>query len=245
MTTSKDHYDNLLGNFYTWTRGSFRVQEEESESFFRQHQLLPSGPEQHAIDLGCGAGAQSIALAALGYRVTAVDQCESLLAQLVDNLSEGHAVNAVENDLIAYFEDASDPASLIVCMGDTLTHLPDYSTVVRLFEECHRLLRPGGRIALTYRDLSTALEGVDRIIPGRADDQRIITCFLEYKDERVIVHDLVHERRGEEWVLHKSSYPKLRLSEKAVYDALETAGLTLVFGGVEAGMSVVIAQKVP
>lgn len=43
-----------------------------------------------------------------------------------------------------------------------------------------RALAPGGMLLLTYRDLSNALHGVDRAIPVRSTDDRIMLCFLDF-----------------------------------------------------------------
>ena len=57
------------------------------------------------------------------------------------------------------------------------------------------------------------LTGTARFLPVRADDQRILTCFLEYGPSHVTVHDLLHEREaGGAWRLQTSAYRKLRLS---------------------------------
>lgn len=54
-----------------------------------------------------------------------------------------------------------------------------------------------------------------------------MTCFLEYEADRVIVHDLIHLCKPEGWELRESSYPKLRLSARAVTAALAAAGLAI------------------
>ncbi len=80
-------------------------------------------------------------------------------------------------------------------MGDTLTHLPSLDAVEQLFDQVAEALAPGGIFVATFRDYSGPVRrGVDRIIPVRQDDQRMLTCVLEYTDTAVVVHDLVHER---------------------------------------------------
>jgi hypothetical protein len=59
----------------------------------------------------------------------------------------------------------------------------------------------------------------------RSDTHRILTCFLEAADDRITVHDLIHERDGAQWALKVSSYPKLRLAPSEVARALQRHGL--------------------
>ena len=78
-------------------------------------------------------------------------------------------------------------------MGDTLTHLASKGEVGALFREVFDGLRPGGMFIITYRDLTKELHGTDRFIPIRSDDNKIMTCFLEFENaESVVVHDLVY-----------------------------------------------------
>jgi hypothetical protein len=97
---------------------------------------------------------------------------------------------------------------------------------------------------VTYRDLSTELEGVDRFIPVRGTADKIMTCFLEYHPGTVQVHDLVHTRAEDgTWRLAKSCYPKLRLAIDAVRRELAQAGLHVYAAEQVRGMSILAAQK--
>ena len=82
---------------------------------------------------------------------------------------------------------------------------------------------------ITYRDLTTELHGTDRFIPVRSDDNKIMTCFLEFESaESVVVHDLVYTRQDKGWSLNKSSYRKLRLGIDWMRQELSKAGFTAV-----------------
>jgi len=91
-------------------------------------------------------------------------------------------------------------------------------------------LKPGATFVITYRDLaSVELFGLDRFIPVRSDDHRVMTCFLEYETaETVVVHDLINLRDDNgNWQLHKSCYRKLRLSATWVVAELLASGLSV------------------
>ena len=166
---------------------------------FAQHGLSPSAPNALALDLGCGAGAQSIALAELGFRVVAIDQCQDLIDELRRYDSEA-VVETFTANLTDFDTVIDPPANVIVCMGDTLTHLDSPQVVDDLIHRIYTSLEPGGHFVLGYRDLSEARIGTDRFIPIRADDGRIFTCVLEYADTHVQVTDLVYLRNESEAV---------------------------------------------
>lgn len=252
MTTSAEvHYERLLAAHYTWmTGGDLHAAAEEQTALLRELGVSPGpGPAPaRAVDLGCGPGAQTLALAALGFfHITAVDTNQTLLDELAlaaagtcgtdapdtpDALgSAAPAIRPVRADLRGALPRFTSPGgvSTIVCMGDTLTHLPAKDDVPALLADAARALAPGGRLVVTYRDLTRPLEGTARFLPVRSDAERILTCFLEYRDaDTVEVHDLLHVRTPEGWTLHTGSYPKLRIGTDWLADRCRDAGLEVV-----------------
>ncbi len=74
MATVGEHYSSHLAKHCCWLFGDFDAKVERERQFFVSNGLSPRASAV-AIDLGAGPGFQSIALADLGYRVTAVDLC--------------------------------------------------------------------------------------------------------------------------------------------------------------------------
>jgi len=238
MGSVAEHYRNLLAENYTWMFGV-----PFDEKVAEQKALLAgvlAGPGL-AVDLGSGPGFQSIALADLGFSpVLAIDTSEELLQEL-----EAHrGTRPIETQVgdISEFAD-SRQAAVVVCMGDTLTHLPSKDAVRAMFGAVAKRLVSGGKFVLTYRDLTATLAGTERFIPVRSDADRIMTCFLEYEGaDFVQVTDLLHVRGEGEWLLQKSSYRKLRLSRGWVKQALTEAGFTAQTDGQAGRMSMVVAS---
>ncbi|MGH9069903.1 MAG: class I SAM-dependent methyltransferase [Acidimicrobiales bacterium] len=88
-----------------------------------------------AVDLGCGSGAQTLALADLGFDpVVAVDTDPTLLAELGFHCADRPAVRAVETDALSSIDGLrSGSVAAVVCMGDTLLHLPSSEAVNEMF----------------------------------------------------------------------------------------------------------------
>lgn len=128
-------------------------------------------------------------------------------------------------------------------MGDTLTHLPDAETVLQLIKAVSEALQVGGRFVTTFRDYSNELSGEQRFIPVRSDEDRILTCFLEYADSHVTVHDMLHERDPSGWQLRVSTYKKLRLALEWVCAALESRGFEVRREPGMAGMVRLVATR--
>ncbi len=241
MVSVASHYDNLLAEHYTWMLGDFDARCAATRQFFERHDLRGPGL---AIDLGAGSGLQTLALAQQGYRVLALDSNARLLGELTQRTA-GLPVTAVCADLLMFAEHCQQPPDLLTCMGDTLTHLESAEHARQLIADAFAALRPGGALVLGFRDLSQELTGTDRIVPVRATQDRIMTCFLEYLPDRVMVHDVVQVRAGPEhdWTMNKSCYAKLRLAAAQVEQWLTDAGFALSHAARHAGLTELMARK--
>lgn len=260
--TANEHYEALLAKHYAWMCGAHSERVAQQRALFERLGIAPDAssvmPEQQrasapldfvalgyaALDLGCGTGFQSLALAELGFNVIAIDANADLLQEL-----EQHRgvlkIRAVRHDLcdVARCPGLPPQSALAVCMGDTLTHLPSHEAVAAFFADVARLLAPGAKFVVGYRDMSAELRGLDRFLPVRSDSDRAMTCFLEYEERAVLVHDLIYTREGAGWKLHKSAYRKLRLPLDSVLDGLRGAGFTIRSQETAMGMSTVVAER--
>ncbi|MDH5344947.1 MAG: class I SAM-dependent methyltransferase [Gammaproteobacteria bacterium] len=242
MKSVRDHYDEFLGPVYSWILGDFETARRRNEAFFATLDLAP-GPGAVAVDLGCGPGCQALPLAALGYDVLAIDFCSDLIDELVSRAGE-LPVRAVCDDLAVFRKYLEPDADLIVCMGDTLVHLPDEMTVFGVLDDVCEALKPGGRFIYAIRDYTSYVPaGADRFVPVRASDERIFTCFLDYRDDVVHVHDILHSKAGGAWEMTVSDYLKLRLDRAAVDARLMAGGLGIRARMLADGMIVGIADK--
>ncbi|HBV96335.1 MAG TPA: class I SAM-dependent methyltransferase [Desulfotomaculum sp.] len=192
---------------------------------------------------GCGSGFQSVALAELGFSVLAIDLSPLLLREL-EGRRGNRSINTVQDDLLNFNQYVShESPEVIVCMGDTLTHLDSIKAVDTLLQLAGNNLQGGGRFVIGYRDMSRELVGPDRIIPVHSDENKIMTAFLEYFPGYVVVNDFIYTRTGGGWDLRKGSYRKLRIDAGWVKDRIAALGMVIEYAGEDKGFSVIIAAK--
>jgi SAM-dependent methyltransferase len=196
-----------------------------------------------AVDLGAGLGLHALPLARQGFKVTAIDSCEVLLHELRSRAGALPIV-AINQDLLKFRSCIEERPAVILCMGDTLTHLPAMTAVESLLQSVADSLLPAGVFAATFRDYATKkLEGDARFIAVRADENRILTCFLEYGEAHVTVHDLLNSKEEGRWRQTVSSYPKLRLAPEWVAAKLNELGFHVRRDPTPGGMVRIVAAR--
>ena len=241
MSSVSDHYSRLLAPVYAWMSGSVEAALDAGNAELADLNLpLPAGTL--VVDLGAGFGMHAVPLARGGVRVLAIDSSTELLKEL-DRLASGLPVESVADDLLSFRSHTREQVAAVFCMGDTLTHLPEHTHVDFLVQEVHEALAAGGHFVLSFRDYSKPLEGDARFIAVHSDERRILTFFLEYGEDTVVVHDILHERAGDVWETRVSSYRKLRLAPERVIASLETIGFETRREPGPRGMIRVIGKK--
>jgi len=238
----REHYDHVLGEHYSRMFGDFEAKVAEQRALLQRLGVGPADRAATVLDLGCGSGFQSIALARLGFRVIAIDVSQRLLAEL-RRRANGLSVGTIAGDICDVASLVSDEVELAVCMGDTLSHLESVADLTRVFEGVAQRLVRGGRLVLTFRDLSGELRDLDRAIPVYAGDDLVMTCFLEYEPATVKVHDLIWAREESGWRFRKGVYRKLRLAHAAVTKYLEQVGFVVERHEAPAGMVALVGNR--
>ncbi|WKN40516.1 class I SAM-dependent methyltransferase [Tunicatimonas pelagia] len=238
---AKEHYENHLASFYSWMIGNFDQKRADLEKFIIENEIYPTSTKV-AIDLGAGTGVQAIALSNLGFNVTAVDFNQQLLSELTSN-DESNAINTVQADVRDVKDFESLQPELIVCCGDTITHLPDKPAVEKLLLDCESILTKNGKLILSFRDYSAELTDQQRFISVKSDENQILTCILEYTPDKVKVTDLLYEKENETWNQKVSTYEKVRLSAQDIVNMIEQTGMKVIFNRPVDRMQTIIANK--
>lgn len=238
----KEHYKQHLSKFYSWMFGDFDAMIDRQTQLFTKHDIKPTSTKV-AIDLGSGSGFQSIALRKLGYEVHAIDTSQELLDELTHKDPQ---VNVSCHDIRDLSVISHLFPELIVCMGDTLTHLESKEDVLTMIQHAYQQLLPQqGQLILTYRDLSHPKEDLDRFILVKQDAQRILTCVLEDDGENHMkIIDLLHEYDliTSQWKLHKSYYRKIKLSVEWLIENLKNIGFEVESCPLPSGLEVLIGR---
>ncbi len=95
------------------------------------------------LDVGCGAGLLSEAMAQAGAHVTAIDLAPNLLkVARLHGLETGIKVDYRETSVEALAAEMPAEFDAVTCM-EMLEHVPDPASII---QACARLLKPGGKL---------------------------------------------------------------------------------------------------
>lgn len=225
MATVEAHYRDHLAPVYAWMAGGMDAAWGAGAAELDELALAPR-PGDLALDLGAGFGMHAVPLARRGVSVLALDSSGQLLDAL-ERSAAGLPLQTVRDDLLNFPRHLPQSPRFILCMGDTITHLPSAASLERLAVMAASEIAPGGVFVISFRDYSQALVGDKRFIPVRSDNDRILTCFLEYEPDVVSVHDMLYQRTGDAWEMTVSSYQKLRVRPDPLIEHLRSLGFSV------------------
>ena len=109
--------------------------------------LLRMKPGEEVLDLACGFGRHSLALAASGYSVTGVDLDPGMISEATDRARE---MNIEARFLAGDMREFLEPGRFhhIIIMYNSFGYFEDAGDDAEVIANCYENLRPGGRLLL-------------------------------------------------------------------------------------------------
>ena len=171
-------YDAVADDYHLWYRDWDAELEREGlhlRRYFREHGV------RTVLDASCGPGTQSVALARLGFDVTAADPSAGLLArarQLSAEQGVGDRISFVQSDFRNLLHNVSGPFDAVMTKGNAIPHLLRDDEIEEAMLTFCELLRPGGLLLIGMMDFEPLLEDRPRLLPGQIHDgpeEQVIT----------------------------------------------------------------------
>jgi len=235
-----NHYKNFLSKIYSWSLGDKSELFQKNAAWLMQNGIT----EGTLLDLGAGFGPYSIPAAEIGLKVTAVDFATDLLLEL-RKFDTDSKVKTVESDLITFLRHHCADYDYVLCLGDTLSHLPSVEMVKDLFQSLVDQVSENGRLFLSWNDYQTLpLQNANRFILVRQDEQQHLTSVLEdVNDQFIRVTDILHSKKNDLYQVSGGSYPKLKLTPQVVTELLHQADFDVIKTNLTGRLVEIIASK--
>lgn len=176
-----DFYDAVAKDYH-WLYRNWDAELEREGLNLRRY--LRNHGVQTVLDASCGIGTQAVALARLGYRVTAVDPSLGLLERARHHAGQYQVADRVtflQTDFLSLHHHLSGPYDAVVTKGNSLPHLLYDEQIEEALLIFYELLRPGGMLLIGMQDFDMLLDDRPRFWPGQIHDE---------PDEQIITFDI-------------------------------------------------------
>ncbi|HTX17900.1 MAG TPA: class I SAM-dependent methyltransferase [Bacteroidota bacterium] len=183
VKTPAEFYDNLSASYDAMTNYDKR--------FVRERPFFAMLVEQHkirtAIDAGCGTGFHSILLGQLGVSVTAADVSTRMLKRAEENaLIAELKIDLVESSIQDLPDRVHRTYDAVVCLGNTLPHIPTQTDLARSLKSFFALLNPGGVLLLQQLNFDRILAKKERLQSLTESGGRTYIRFYEFQRSAVV-----------------------------------------------------------
>jgi SAM-dependent methyltransferase len=141
-----------------------------------------------ALDLACGAGLYSVALAGAGMDVTGVDISPGMLSLAQRRARDDDvSITLLEAPMEDLPPEIAGPFDLAVCMGNSVPHLLSNEDLASFFRGVAGRLVPGGLLAVHLLNYTRILADRERVVGvTRSDDrERQYVRFYDFLDDLV------------------------------------------------------------
>jgi glycine/sarcosine N-methyltransferase len=169
MTVSNDtnaFYD-AIAEYYPYFYRDWETQREREGLSLRA--IFRNKGVQRVLDASCGAGTQAVALAQLGFQVTAADPSSGMLTKAQENARKygvADKLDFCQVDFLNLPAQVSGTFDAVISKGNALPHLLLDSEIEATLGIFYDLLRPGGILVIGMRDFGPFMEDRPRFLPG-------------------------------------------------------------------------------
>ena len=171
--------------------------------------LLPQPEEAGLIlDVACGIGTQSLALAALGYAVTGSDISAAEVARANrEAVTRGLSCTFRVDDMRTLGSAEVGKYGAVIAFDNALPHLDGDDDIVATFSAIRTRLSPGGKAIISVRDYDRLLRerptSMPAIFHGDRGSRRIVFQIWDWLDERrYVIHLHIDHETAQGWVTH-------------------------------------------
>ena len=194
-----EHFGNSSKNWdaYYGDRqdvNSVRIQERQRR-ILQYVDLLNLPPGSRVLDLGCGAGRASVELLRRGFALEGVDISEDMIDLARQNAEQsgfgGEFHFQVGDAEHLPFEDNS--FDLIVSIG--MLGVGPVSWGRAVMEELHRIVKPGGHVALTYPNMLSI---------GHTFSKLDVPVSVRHLARKLLGRSIANEKPA--WVMDRTKY---------------------------------------
>jgi len=198
--------------------------------------LIENTEKPRVLDMACGSGRHSIALAARGAEVIGIDASKSMILA-----AEKHAENQgvvpkfIVGDMETIRTTVDGPFDLVICLGNSLALVKDIDSLKQVVKDVFNLLKDGGSFVVQVLNFEEIHWSGFRNFPLKtgtlSDGQEITFARLfehsDYPFSSTLVMSAFRKQEGE-WTSEVSTQKVLNLKHDKMKSILQETGFSSV-----------------
>ncbi len=203
----------------------FPVSEAQRSLFGR---LLGTGRVRRVADAGCGTGAQLLPFAAAGAECVGFDPDPALVSRASSKLAPYPHARVERGGFADLSRIVSPPADLLLCLGNSLVHVPQ-DEVARFLRDSAGVLAEGGEILIQILNYERLLLGQVETLPLLSAEEGAIEFRRSYlwEDRRKVrFRTTLRISEGGQPRVLRNDIPLYPVYPDELWDMLATAGFT-------------------
>ncbi|MBB6217650.1 ubiquinone/menaquinone biosynthesis C-methylase UbiE [Anaerosolibacter carboniphilus] len=194
-------------------------------------------PRSKILDIACGTGNYSIALAKAGHHVDAIDLDETMIQQ-ANEKAQSLYVHFIQGDMTKIREQLQETLyDLIFCIGNSIVHLDNKNMIEKLIQDIFDMLRDGGQMVIQTINYDRIIKyNIDHLptIEPKGEGITFVRKYFHRNDMGKVDFDTeltIHQ--GTETHKYHNSIPLLALQKGDLEAMIKKAGFQRVefYGG--------------
>ncbi len=193
-------------------------------------------PPKRILDVACGTGCYSIALARKGYELSAVD-IEAAMTEAASKRAadEGLEIRTYTADLLHLDKIIGNKFDCVFCIGNSIVHLNSLESISSGIGSMKKMLSPTGQLVLQIINFDRIISKNITSLPDIYDDVKEISFSRKYSfnNESGLVSFLTTLHIKNENLTLKNTIDLLPLRSKDLYRIMKDQGFADIsfYGG--------------